>query len=69
MNTCDDHVQYQILLDALNLNNNSLVALFHEYDHNCFLLYTFHIYQGIAGGGAPRKDCNLFAADTSNFLL
>jgi hypothetical protein len=29
MNTYEDHVQYQMLLDALNLNNNSLVSLSH----------------------------------------
>jgi hypothetical protein len=69
MNTLDDHVQYQMLFDALNLNNNSFMALSHEYYHSCFPLYTFHTYQGIAGCGANRKDCNLFAADNSNFLL
>jgi hypothetical protein len=30
MDTYDDHVQYQMLMDALNLNNNSIVSLSHE---------------------------------------
>jgi hypothetical protein len=69
MNTYEDHVQYQMLLDALNLNNNSLVSLSHEYYRSCFPAYKFQTYQGIAGGGFPRTDYNLFSADTSNFLL
>jgi hypothetical protein len=69
MNTYEDHVQYQRLLDALNLNNNPLVSLSHEYYRSCFPGFTFYTYQGLAGGGFPREDHNLFAADTSNFLL
>jgi hypothetical protein len=58
-----------MLLDALNLNNNSLVSLSHEYYRSCFPGFPFYTYQGLAGDGFPRKDHNLFAADTSNFLL
>jgi hypothetical protein len=42
--TYEDHVQYQMLLDALNLNNNSLVCLSHEYYRSYFPAYTFHTY-------------------------
>jgi hypothetical protein len=69
MNTYEDHVQYQMLLDAVNLNNNSLVILSHEYYRSCFPAYICCIYQGISGCGVPRTDQNIFAADTSNFLL
>jgi hypothetical protein len=69
MNTYEDHVQYQMLLDALNLNNNSLVSLSHEYYRSRCPGFTFYSYQGMAGGDLPREDHNLFAADTSNFLL
>jgi hypothetical protein len=69
MNTYENHVQYPMLLDALNLNNNSIVALSHDYYRSCFPAYTFQRYQGIAGGGFHRTDYNLFSADTSNFLL
>jgi hypothetical protein len=69
MNTYEDNVQYQMLLDTLNLNNNSLVVLSHEYYHSCFPAYTFHTYQGITLGGFSRTDLNVFAADTSTFLL
>jgi hypothetical protein len=31
MNPWNDHIQYQMLLDALNLNNNSLVGLLADY--------------------------------------
>jgi hypothetical protein len=41
MNTYEDHVQYKMLLDALNLNNNSIVALSHEYYRSCFPAYVF----------------------------
>jgi hypothetical protein len=58
-----------MLLDPLNLNNNSLVSLPHEYYRGCFPAYKFQTYQGIAGGGFLRTDYNLFSADTSNFLL
>jgi hypothetical protein len=68
MNTYEDYVQYQMLLDVLNLNN-SLVSLSHEYYCSCFPADTFNTYVTIAGGGAPRMDHNFFAADTSNFLL
>ena len=44
MNTYNDHVQYKMLLDTLNLNNNSLTSLSHEYFRSCFPVlsdYTF----------------------------
>jgi hypothetical protein len=44
MDTYEDHVQYQMLLDALNLNNNSLVSLSHEYYRSCFPIFTFYTY-------------------------
>jgi hypothetical protein len=58
-----------MLIDALNLNNNSIVSLSHEYYRSCFPAYTFNSYVGLAGGGIPRMDHNFFAADSSNFLL
>jgi hypothetical protein len=69
MNTYEDHVQYQMLLDAFNLNNNSLVSLSHEYYRSCFPAFTFYTYQEIAVYGVPRTDHNLFSADSSSFLL
>jgi hypothetical protein len=70
MNTWNDHVQYQMLLDALNLNNNSLVSLSHEYYRSCFPVFNFYSYAAMGGvGGLPVADCDIFAADTANFLL
>jgi hypothetical protein len=70
MNTLNDHVKYHLLLDALNLNNNSLVSLPHEYFRSCFSMTETNSYAVMGGsGGAPRKDHDIFADDTSNFLL
>jgi hypothetical protein len=69
MNIWDDHVQYQMLLDALNLNNNSLASLSYEYYRSCFPTYTFYSYNGVDGVNPPTEDRNLFDANNSNFLL
>jgi hypothetical protein len=70
MNTVNNHVQYQMLLDPLNLNNNSLASLSHEYFRSCFPIFDYYSYDAGAGlNGAPIKDHDIFAADTSNFLL
>jgi hypothetical protein len=37
----DDRIQYQMLFNDLNLNNNSIVSLSHEYERSCFPLYVF----------------------------
>jgi hypothetical protein len=37
MRTWNDHGQYKILLDALNLNDNSLICLLHDYYRSFFL--------------------------------
>jgi hypothetical protein len=57
-----------MLLDALNLNNNSLASLSHEYYRSCFHVFNFYSYVGIGAGGSPAADCDIFAADTTNFL-
>jgi hypothetical protein len=70
MNTWNDHVQYQMLLDALHLNNNSLVSLPHEYYRSCFPMSETNSFGVLGGaGGIPTRDHDLYAADTSNFLL
>jgi hypothetical protein len=71
MNTWNDHVKYQMLLDALNLNNNSFVSLSSEYYRSFFPVFDFHTFVGglVALTNAPNADHNLFAVDTSNFLL
>jgi hypothetical protein len=58
-----------MLLDAINLNNNSLAKLSHEYYRSCFPMYMFYSYNENALGGPPIEDRNLFGADTSNLLL
>jgi hypothetical protein len=67
MNTYNDHVQYKMLLDTLNLNNNSLVSLSYEYFRSCFPVSTNYTYG--AGGGSEIAAHDIFEADTSNFLL
>jgi hypothetical protein len=50
MNTWNDHIQYQMLLDPHNLNNNSLVSLSHEYYRSCFPVINFYSYAALGGG-------------------
>jgi hypothetical protein len=67
MNTYNDHVQYKMFLDTLNLNNNSLTNLSYKYFRSCFpglVDYTF-----AAGGGDEVGTFNIFTADTSSFLI
>jgi hypothetical protein len=49
MDTFNDHVQYQMLLDVLNLNNNSFVCLPFEYYHSCFPAFTNYSYAAADG--------------------
>jgi hypothetical protein len=70
MNIWNDHVQSQMLLDALNLNKNSLVSLSHEYYRSCFPMSETNSFAAMGGaGGIPTQDHDLYAADPSNFLL
>jgi hypothetical protein len=67
MNSYNDHVQYKMLLDTLNLNNNSLTSLSSEYFRSCFPALSDYTYA--AGGGNEVAAHDIFAADTYNFLL
>jgi hypothetical protein len=67
MDTYYNHVQYQMFLDPLNLNNNSLVSLLYEYFHNCFSSLTDYTFA--AGDGDLLNIRNINTVITSNFLL
>jgi hypothetical protein len=56
-----------MLLDALNLNNNSLVGLPADYFYSCFS--TSQTYITAAGNTAIIPQEDLLATDTTNFLL
>jgi hypothetical protein len=67
MNTYNDHIQYKMLLDTLNLNNNSLVSLQYEHFGCCFPALTDYSFGAV--GGNEIAAYNIFTADTSSFLL
>jgi hypothetical protein len=69
MNTWNDHIQYQMLLDALNLNNNSLVGLSSDYYRSCRHVIDYYTFVGFANGGTLTIDQNIFSNDITNFLL
>jgi hypothetical protein len=69
MNTWNDQVQYQMLLNTLNLNNNSLVGLPLDYYKRCFPVAETYTYVSIANGGVPTMDSNLIDNDITNYLL
>jgi hypothetical protein len=56
-----------MLLDTLNLNNNSLTSLSLEYFRSCFPVLTDYTFGGAGGNEIAAND--IFQSDTSNFLL
>jgi hypothetical protein len=67
MNTYSVHVQYKMLLDTLNLNNNSLVSLPYEYFRSCFPGLTDYSFGANIGNEVAAH--TIFTADPSSFLL
>jgi hypothetical protein len=56
-----------MLLDNLNLNNNSLVSLPSEHFRSCLPSLTDYSFGGGSGNEIAAHD--IFTSDTSNFLL
>jgi hypothetical protein len=56
-----------MLLDILNLKNNSLISLSYEYFRSCFPGLTNYTFAVV--GGDEIDIHNIFTADTSTFLL
>jgi hypothetical protein len=58
-----------MLLDALNLNNNSLAGLSADYYRSCRHVIDNFTFVGIANDGVPSIDQNIFSNNITNFLL
>ena len=65
MNTYNDHVQLQMLLDALNYSNNALASLPWDYLTSCFLITNNNIFNV----NISVLNTNMINRDTTNFLL
>jgi hypothetical protein len=66
MRTWDDMLQHNMLLDALNFNNNPLVGLPTEYLISCTPSLK---YVTVANNGGMTYCSDMNYADTTNFLL
>jgi hypothetical protein len=69
MRTWNDHIQYQMLLEALDLNNNSLVGLPADYFRSNYHVLEYSSFVGLGNGCTPALDQNLFSNDITIFLL
>ena len=66
MNTYNDHIQVQILLDALNYSNSALVDLPSDYLTSC---YHINNYITFAAALTVTIETSMVNRDTINFLL
>jgi hypothetical protein len=68
MRTWNDEIQYNMLLDALNFNNNMIAGLPSEYLNSCRPM-TIITNNVVAANTAMVKNQTILNIDTTNFLL